>query len=284
MRLVDLLKLDERLKLDKILKTAESHWLWGIVLMPFLLTLAIANFFLRILLLFLPLYLTFAVHEGGHYSEMRSRDIPVQDFFLGFGPSLYEYQGEDCIFHFRLIPLGAYVEPTKKGQAMIEESSIWDKFVIYSAGVRNNLLCALGLVGILQFVSALKTGFKVRLGRTLKNFLFLPIRIILIYICCAVDVFTLARFDLCRHFAFSVKGVLPIEEIKELIFWNFLLGFLNFLPLFPLDGSKIALDLFPGLLNYETLMDVFGFISLLGILFIVIFGKIKTEFVRYGLI
>lgn len=103
--------------------------------------------FLKVVAFILILESAFVIHEYGHLREFQKRGIPVKEFSLGIGPVLYQHHGNEFTISIRAIPIAAYVAPTKVGEELFETTlSAWDKFVIFSAGVRNNLIVALFLV------------------------------------------------------------------------------------------------------------------------------------------
>ena len=50
------------------------------------------------------------VHEAGHFFAARIVRIPVREFAIGFGPSLFSWNSKkhETKFHLRLIPVGGY--------------------------------------------------------------------------------------------------------------------------------------------------------------------------------
>src|SRR3989344_2493793 len=112
----------------------------------------------KVFVFLFALELVFVIHEYAHYTEFVKRDIPVQEFSLGIGPAVYQHQINELVLSFRLIPIMAYVIPTKDGYKIQTESSFMDKFLISSAGVRNNLLSGVGTVLFLNLISWRRGG------------------------------------------------------------------------------------------------------------------------------
>lgn len=67
---------------------------------PFLLS-AIKIIFLLGILIF--------VHEVGHFLAAKFCKVKVNEFALGFGPTIFKKQGKETKYALRLIPLGGFV-------------------------------------------------------------------------------------------------------------------------------------------------------------------------------
>ncbi|WP_044258304.1 site-2 protease family protein, partial [Richelia intracellularis] len=104
------------------------------------------------------------VHELGHFLAARSQGIYVNRFSLGFGPTLWKYQGSQTEYAVRAFPLGGFVgfpddDPDSKispdDPNLLRNRPILDRAVVVSAGVIANLVFAylvlivlFGIVGI----------------------------------------------------------------------------------------------------------------------------------------
>lgn len=195
----------------------------------------------KILLFLFVLELVFVIHEYGHYTEMAKRGIAVQEFSLGIGPAVYQYQADSITFSFRWVPIMAYVMPTKDGSKIQTESSFVDKFVIFSAGVRNNLFSGVGTVLILNFISWRK-GLIER-NHLITRIISYPIKIIYMLVLFFMDSFTLRIFSLGKNCKLYTGLIRPPKVVETFISLSFLIGCLNFLPFYPLDGGKIFIEI-----------------------------------------
>jgi regulator of sigma E protease len=84
-----------------------------------------------------------AIHEYGHYLMMRRNGIPVEEFTIGFGPTLIQKQLKSGTwFRVKLIWLGGYAKPTDEGAQMIKDASAWARFQIYVGGMLTNATMA----------------------------------------------------------------------------------------------------------------------------------------------
>ncbi len=113
------------------------------------------------------LALLIVVHELGHFIAARSQSIHVNRFSLGFGPTLWKYQGKETEYAIRAIPLGGYVgfpddDPDSKippnDPNLLRNRPVLDRAIVISAGVIANLIFAyfllvaqIGTVGVPDF-------------------------------------------------------------------------------------------------------------------------------------
>lgn len=271
--------------IKKCLKFLGKMLLYAIVAPPvfvILLTWKLVRSLPKILSFILILEVLFAIHEYGHYSEMKKRGVDVEEFSLGIGWKICQYRAGDTAFSLRAIPIAAYVKPSKKGEAQIKKMPFWQQFIIDSAGVRNNLLFAALLILLMQFWSNKKRMLTLApcLKLSLRNLLEMPIKIIMLYFCCTADLFTFSRFNLCKKFVFQIKNIAPPKIFRNLVYWSLILGLLNFLPIPPLDGGRVFMFFLSPLLS-DTVAAVINIIGFFLILIIMIFGYLKTEFVVY---
>lgn len=97
------------------------------------------------------LALLIVVHELGHFIAARSQGIHVNRFSLGFGPTLFKYQGPETEYAVRAIPLGGYVgfpddDPDSKiplnDPNLLRNRPVLDRAIVISAGVIANLVFA----------------------------------------------------------------------------------------------------------------------------------------------
>ena len=62
-----------------------------------------------ILIAILIFGLIIAIHEFGHFAVAKLCKIRVNQFAIGFGPTLLKKQGKETLYALRLIPLGGFV-------------------------------------------------------------------------------------------------------------------------------------------------------------------------------
>ena len=93
------------------------------------------------------------VHELGHFSAARLQGIHVTRFSIGFGPVLARYEGKETEYTLCAIPLGGFVlcaipdddpesDIAPDDPDLLQNRPIFDRAIVYSAGVIANLIFA----------------------------------------------------------------------------------------------------------------------------------------------
>lgn len=117
--------------------------------------------FLYILAAVLLFGILITVHEAGHFFAARLVKIPVREFAVGFGPSLYTWKRKkhDTAFFLRAIPLGGYCafygEDDTTGEykadpRSFKNFSVWKRLLTILMGPMMNLVLAF-LVALLLY-------------------------------------------------------------------------------------------------------------------------------------
>lgn len=99
------------------------------------------------------------IHEGGHFLIARLCKVKVNEFAIGFGPTIWQKQGKETKYALRLIPLGGFVNmegeaERSKAKGSFSEASIPKRIAIVVAGGLTNILFAL----IIYFILISFTG------------------------------------------------------------------------------------------------------------------------------
>jgi RIP metalloprotease RseP len=100
-----------------------------IILISFLIN-AIKVIFLLGLLVF--------IHEGGHFLVAKLCKVKVNEFAIGFGPTIWKKQGKVTKYALRLIPLGGFVsmegeEERSENEGSFSKASIPKRIAIVVA-------------------------------------------------------------------------------------------------------------------------------------------------------
>ncbi len=100
-----------------------------IILISFLIN-AIKVIFLLGLLVF--------IHEGGHFLVAKLCKVKVNEFAIGFGPTIWKKQGKVTKYAIRLIPLGGFVsmegeEERSENEGSFSKASIPKRIAIVVA-------------------------------------------------------------------------------------------------------------------------------------------------------
>lgn len=79
------------------------------------------------------------IHEGGHFLVAKLCKIKVNEFAIGFGPTIWSKQGKETKYALRLIPLGGFVnmvgeEERSEEEGSFSKASIPKRIAVVAAG------------------------------------------------------------------------------------------------------------------------------------------------------
>lgn len=88
------------------------------------------------------------IHEGGHFIVAKLCKVRVNEFAIGFGPTIWRKQGKETKYALRLIPLGGFVsmegeEERSEKEGSFSKASIPKRIAIVAAGGIVNILFGL---------------------------------------------------------------------------------------------------------------------------------------------
>lgn len=109
-------------------------------------------------IIFLLGFLIF-IHELGHFTVAKLCKVTVNEFSIGFGPTIWKKQGIETKYALRLIPLGGFVsmegeEERSNKQGSFSKASIPKRIAIVLAGAMVNIIFAI----IVYFILAVNSG------------------------------------------------------------------------------------------------------------------------------
>jgi membrane-associated protease RseP (regulator of RpoE activity) len=119
------------------------------------------------------LALLILVHELGHFMAARLQGIYANRFSLGFGPTLWKYQGPETEYAIRAFPLGGFVgfpddDPDSDipphDPNLLRNRPILDRAIVISAGVIANLIFAYFLLVTQVAIVGTPQGFNYQPG------------------------------------------------------------------------------------------------------------------------
>jgi len=191
-------------------------------------------------IIFLLGFLIF-IHEGGHFLVAKLCRVKVNEFAIGFGPTIWKKQTKETKYALRLIPLGGFVsmegeEERSEEEGSFSKASIPKRIAIVAAGAAVNIVFGLLVFFILiwvlygDFAIAVQTtvSFVITLGESIKM------------------IFTggVGVDDLSGPV--GISGVVAqttniVNYIYILAVISVSLGVTNLLPIPALDGGKIIL-------------------------------------------
>ena len=79
------------------------------------------------------------IHETGHFIVAKLCKVRVNEFAIGFGPTIWNKQGKETKYALRLIPLGGFVsmegeEEHSEKEGSFSKASIPRRIAIVAAG------------------------------------------------------------------------------------------------------------------------------------------------------
>ena len=88
------------------------------------------------------------IHEGGHFLVAKLCKIKVNEFAIGFGPTIWRKQGKETKYALRLIPVGGFVsmvgeEERSEEEGSFSKASIPKRIAVVAAGGLVNIVFAL---------------------------------------------------------------------------------------------------------------------------------------------
>ena len=88
------------------------------------------------------------IHEGGHFIIAKLCKVKVNEFAIGFGPTIWSKQGKETKYALRLIPLGGFVsmegeEERSEEEGYFSNDSIPRRIAIVKAGGTVNIILPL---------------------------------------------------------------------------------------------------------------------------------------------
>jgi len=98
------------------------------------------------------------VHELGHFIMAKRAGMKVEEFGLGFPPTLWKTKRGGTVYAINAIPFGGYVkifgedDEEKKEPGSFASKSLWARFKVVAAGVTMNFLLAAFLLMLGNFL------------------------------------------------------------------------------------------------------------------------------------
>lgn len=108
------------------------------------------SFFIIAIKIILLLGFLIFIHELGHFTVAKLCKVKVNEFAIGFGPTIWKKQGKETKYAIRLIPLGGFVsmegeEEQSENEGSFSKASIPKRIAIVLAGAIVNIVFAVCL-------------------------------------------------------------------------------------------------------------------------------------------
>ncbi len=95
------------------------------------------------------------IHEFGHFITAKKFGVQVNEFAIGMGPKLFQFEKGETKYTLRLLPIGGYCamegenEESDNERALINKP-VWQRMIIVLAGAFNNIVLGLIMMMILM--------------------------------------------------------------------------------------------------------------------------------------
>ena len=94
------------------------------------------------------------IHEAGHFTVAKLCKVRVNEFAIGFGPTIWKKQGKETKYALRLIPLGGFVnmegeEEKSDEEGSFSKASLPKRMAIVMAGPLVNIVFAINFFTII---------------------------------------------------------------------------------------------------------------------------------------
>lgn len=183
------------------------------------------------------------IHEGGHFLVAKFFKIKVNEFAIGFGPTIFTKEKGETKYALRLIPLGGFVnmegeEERSDKEGSFSMASIPKRIAIVAAGGLVNILFGIFIYYIIASIST--SNIYQGLVYT-KDFIGSILESIIMLFIGKVSTDQMVGIVGISDIVVSTNGIMQYLYIMAVI--SVSLGITNLLPFPPLDGGKILIYL-----------------------------------------
>ena len=234
-------------------------------------------------IIFLLGFLIF-IHEGGHFLVAKLCKVKVNEFAIGFGPTIWKRQGKETKYAIRLIPLGGFVSLEGETEASEDEksftkASVPKKIAIVAAGAIVNIV--FGLLTYLILIVVIYQDIGLAFQST-GNFIIALAESVKMIFTGNVNVSDLTGPVGISEIVSQTVGIANYIYIIALV--SISLGVTNLLPIPALDGGKILILIIEAIrrkpLKEETEIQIqlIGFSILIALSLIVTYNDMVRVF------
>lgn len=216
------------------------------------------------------------IHEGGHFIVAKLCKVKVNEFAIGFGPTIWKKQGKETKYAIRLLPLGGFVsmegeEEYSEKEGSFSKASVWKRIAIVAAGAVVNIIFAILvffiIASILQknmYYGILSTG----------KFLGSIVESLKMLFTGNVGINDMMGPVGLSTVVSSASGIIDFLYILSVI--SLSLGVTNLLPIPALDGGKILILLIEAIRRKPMKEELEMKIQMLGFAFLITLSLIVT--------
>ena len=94
------------------------------------------------------------IHEFGHFITAKKFGVQVNEFAIGMGPKLFQFERGETKYSLRLLPIGGYCslegenEESENERAFVNKP-VWQRMIVIVAGAFNNIVLGLIMMTVL---------------------------------------------------------------------------------------------------------------------------------------
>lgn len=223
-----------------------------------------------LLVTLLTLEMAIIIHEYGHYTEYKKRNIEVEEFLIGYGPQLFSFQINDLTVKIKLFIIGGILFISEENQIVFEkQTTMWEKTNIYFGAIRNNLIAAYVASLLLQMFTALKK--KNPLKTTRRKIIKKPLKLMALSAFLVwKSIFWRKKDFYDKRLRFVPTKVSSPRPVQKFILWNYCFAFFNLIPLIPLDGGRFLIYILPHITEFTT-QTIEHIENVLAVIFVAVF-------------
>lgn len=221
-------------------------------------------------IIFLLGFLIF-IHEGGHFLTAKLCKVRVNEFSIGFGPTILKKQSKETKYALRLIPLGGFVSMEGENEASEAEdafnnASIPKRIAIVAAGALVNII--FGTILFMILISIIYGNIETGIIAT-GNFLKSTLEGLKMLFTGGISTKDLTGPIGISQIVSETEGIAQYLYIMSVV--SVSLGITNLLPIPALDGGKIVLLLIEAIRkkplkeNLEVQIQLLGFSLLIAL-------------------
>lgn len=212
------------------------------------------------------------IHESGHFIVAKLCKVKVNEFAIGFGPTIWKKQTVETKYAIRLIPLGGFVsmegeEEASDAEGSFSKASIPKRIAIVIAGATVNIIFGLCVYFILMVIIAKP------LENTFFNHIYFGITQTIEFCGSILDsIKTLITNGINTDQMMGIVGISDVvvstNGFKEFIYIlsivSVSLGVTNLLPIPALDGGKLVILLIEAIRRKPLKQETEASITLVG--------------------
>lgn len=216
------------------------------------------------------------IHEGGHFLVAKACKVMVREFSIGFGPTLYSFQGKETKYSIRWIPFGGYVDmlgeaERESGEGSFSEASIPKRIAIVVAGATVNIIFGLITFFILACIARHDLGFAFQQTGLFIGDILTSVKMIFTG---QIHMEQMVGPVGISNMVVQTNGLFNFVYLMSLI--SVSLGVTNLLPIPALDGGKILILLIEWIRKKPLTEEVEIKIQMTGFTILILFSLYVT--------